>query len=43
LAITMPMSLANTESLSRCRKLRELLLCTLPQEILGKGSFDQVR
>jgi hypothetical protein len=43
LAITMPMSLANTKSLSKCRKLRELLLCTLPQQILDKGSFDQVR
>lgn len=38
----MPMSLANTQSLSKCRKLREMLLCTLPQQILEKGSFDQV-
>lgn len=38
----MPMSLANTQSLSMCRKLRELLLCTLPQQILDKGSFEQV-
>jgi hypothetical protein len=38
----MPMSLANTQSLSKCRKLRELLLCTLPQQILEKGSFEQV-
>jgi hypothetical protein len=43
LGITMPMSLANTQSLSKCRKLRELLLCTLPQQHLEKGSFDQVR
>jgi len=42
LGITMPMSLANTESLSRCRKLRELLLCALPQQILSKGGLDQV-
>lgn len=42
LAITMPMSLANTQSLSKCRKLRELLLCTLPQQILEKGALEQV-
>lgn len=38
----MSMSLANTQSLSMCRKLQELLLCTLPQQILDKGSFEQV-
>jgi hypothetical protein len=38
----MPMSLANTRSLSKCRKLREILLCTLPEQVLEKGSFDQV-
>lgn len=42
LVITMPMSLANTRSLSKCRRLRELLLCTLPEKILEKGSLDQV-
>ncbi|WIA30465.1 hypothetical protein OEZ86_000549 [Tetradesmus obliquus] len=42
LAITMPMSLANTNSLSKCRQLRELLLCALPKDVLGKGALSQV-
>ncbi|KAF6246658.1 hypothetical protein COO60DRAFT_1707554 [Scenedesmus sp. NREL 46B-D3] len=42
LAITMPMSLANTNSLNKCRQLRELLLCALPQDVLGRGSLSQV-
>lgn len=42
LAITMPMSLANTESLAKCKQLRELLLCALPTQLLGTGSMAQV-
>jgi hypothetical protein len=26
-----------------CRQLRELLLCALPKDVLGKGALSQVR
>jgi hypothetical protein len=42
LAITMPMSLANTQSLENCKQLRELHLITLPGVQMRAGSLQQV-
>lgn len=42
LVVTMPMSLANTQSLQACSNLRELHLITLPSMPLREGSLEQL-
>eukprot|EP00877_Chromochloris_zofingiensis_P010725 jgi/Chrzof1/5906/Cz16g20070.t1 len=42
LVVSMPMSLANTQSLEACSNLHKLVLCTLPENPLKVGSLRSV-